>query len=302
VHDPWNKVAPARVTQGMTKPGISSARLLAAKASLVASAGGVAALGIARSEPWWLYLGGSAALALAAVGLGRRSVVAQVLARGTAWALCAPSLLATSLLLYYGWRPDLGILGLAATSALALRLARPMLHTETARAEFAPVVYRRWLLAGGVASVAAASACAIASVAGVADGEYAPAAAIFVLGASLLASAIAVVRMRGWGLLLGMANAVAVGIVAMFHRGDEAMSIGALAIPGLMFALPVLVRRAPAEAAPSAARSYPAELAAEPASRNVRVATAPSAGSLDQDLDEVPTEEADERREYARTA
>src|SRR5580704_9474859 len=72
------------------------ARRLAATASLVACAGGLAALGVSEQAPW--LFGGLSTLTLAAaVGLGQPSIVRQVLARGVAWAVLGPTLLASVL-------------------------------------------------------------------------------------------------------------------------------------------------------------------------------------------------------------
>jgi hypothetical protein len=226
----------------------SRVRIQAATTSLAACALGLATYAVA-SEP---LSNGAAAIAvgLAAFGLGRRSIVAQVLARGTAWAVCLMTLIASVDAAFRG-SFDPAFVALAAGSGLSLVLARPMLHTESARAAFAPVVHRRWLLAASVASVAGASFAAFVGtfLATSWIGDAADAAVWFALSTALVAAGVGVIRMRGWGLLLGMTTS-AVVIAWALALGGGAI-VGACAVPGLMFALPVLLRR---PARPIAAR------------------------------------------------
>jgi hypothetical protein len=206
---------------------ISRGRRLAGGALLVACGGGIAASAVHDGS--WLLGGVAAALSVAGVGLCRRSILVQVLARGTAWALLLPAFAASGA-------------ALAGASALALLLARPMLHTPIARAEFAPVAYRRWLLAGAVGSVAGAATAAAIGLESLSWGPASVGAGLLVLAASLLASAVGVARMRAWGVLLGMVTSVALLVVAAFLHDANAVLAGALAVPGMMFALPVVRR------------------------------------------------------------
>jgi hypothetical protein len=127
---------------------------------------------------------------------------------------------------------------LAAASGTALLLTRPLLHTREARAAFAPIAHRRWLLGGSIALSAAgfitAAVAAAASSVGVAA-----------LAASFFASAIAVVRMRAWGVFLGTATSLGLVVAGLFSLSSPA-SVGLLlaAAPALLGHLvPVLVAR-----------------------------------------------------------
>jgi hypothetical protein len=220
-------------------------RRLGASGSLAALPGWVAALTLphsARDTLLWFVLGG---LTAAAVGLSRVSVIVQVCSRAVAWLIFAPSVIATLVMLLFGGRSDLSLPGMALASGAALLLSRPALGTKEARAEFAPVAYRRWFLASSIVSVAAAALVALVAV-GSASWDHQWAASTFgllALSSSLLASAVGVLRMRGWGVLLGGATAVAALVTAVAMRGAEGAWLASFALPGVMFGLPVLASK-----------------------------------------------------------
>ena len=177
------------------------------------------------------------------MGLGRRSVLAQVLSRGVAWFVLTPMLVGVAASLVSGRLPDGYTAFFAATSAGALLLARPALHTEAARKEFSPVAYRRVFLAGAVASAMVATAVAISAAALMPEG-VGLGVGLAALAAALFASVIGVVRMRAWGVLLGGVTSV-VALVAALFSGQELVSIGLAlaALPGLLLASPLVAAR-----------------------------------------------------------
>lgn len=230
---------------------ISPMRRLAAAASFGSVAGVLVttAPDLLRLQMGWLLLGGVAAVS---VGLVVRSLVAQVFARAAAWLTFVPSLATSVVLGVYMLRESAGeaamaafpAAGVALGSGLALFLSRPMLHTEDARARFSPRVYRRWFLTGAMAS-AAASILSATTAFGIGGSALTAATAFGALAAALAGSAIGIVRMRAWGVLLGGATALALLVAACF-QGDAGMSIvlALAAVPALFFAiLPVMLAR-----------------------------------------------------------
>jgi hypothetical protein len=228
---------------------VGTARRVLASASLAASAAGLGSLAFDEghlSSPAVLVV--AAVVAAAAVGLGCRSVLVQVLSRGVAWFVLAPMLLGLVEALFRGHLPDAHVVFFATTSAAALLLARPALHTEAARAAFSPVAYRRVFLAGAVASTMTASAMAFFGLERLLWGLFSepvgPGLALVASAAVLLASAVGVLRMRAWGVLLGgLTSVAALGAALLF--GSSFLAIGLLltALPGLVLASPLLVAR-----------------------------------------------------------
>src|SRR5580658_8251657 len=110
-----------------------------ASASLAAVPAAIAVMASpsgARDVVLWLVLGG---LSVAAFGLSRVSVIAQVLSRGVAWLIFAPAAIATLVALVIRSMPSPSLVGLTLASGAALLLSRPALATKEARAAFAPV-------------------------------------------------------------------------------------------------------------------------------------------------------------------
>jgi hypothetical protein len=229
---------------------MSRTRRLAGPAALVATAGGLAAIAV-RDMHWveWGLLAFAGVVGAAGFGLGRRSTASQVLSRGTAWTVLAPTALVTGFSMFSG-HPDWSAAALAAGSGGALLLARPMLHSAEARAQFAPSSFRRWLLAGATASSAAGVMTGILALDSL---HWHPASAIALLGLSLslLASAVGVVRMRAWGILLGALTSFVTLVAAAVLHDPAGLALMLASIPGFMLLLPVLVakrERARAEA------------------------------------------------------
>lgn len=226
------------------KLDVRAADTVSLRRKIVASAAGASAAAVVAGAAFRPYgvneviFASSVVVALASLGISRRSLVAQVLSRGAFFLVLAPSLVITLSSAWHGhFAPWLAVL--AAASGTALLVSRPLLHTKEARAAFAPNAYRRWLLGGSIALCAAGYLSAAigleASAAGVAAGA---------LSASYFASAIAVVRMRAWGVLLGTATSIVLLL--------SAFVVPWLAVVGPLFAaapallghlLPVLLAR-----------------------------------------------------------
>jgi hypothetical protein len=229
---------------------VGTARRVLASASLAASAAGIGSLALEGgqlSSPAVLVVAG--VVGTAAVGLARRSLLHQVLSRGVAWVVLTPTLFGLAESISRQRLPDAHVLFFGATSAAALLLARPALHTAAARAEFSPVGYRRIFLAGAVASIMMASVLAFFALQILLRGAFfygltALALALMASTAALVAAAVGVLRMRAWGVLLGgLTSVVALG--GAFFTGDVfvAPALVLLAIPGLVLASPLLLAR-----------------------------------------------------------
>jgi hypothetical protein len=285
----WNKSARPRVAATMPESvAPSKLRRVAGSALLLGSAGVIAAAAVGEHSPW--TLGFVAALvAAAAVGISHRSVLIQFFSRGIAWFALTPTALAAILsIVDRDGSTEVVLLVLAAAMGGGLFLARPMLHTESARREFAPVRFRRLLMAGAVSSVATGIMTAFSGVF-LAVNHSAAGGLSLVLAGTMLASAHLVARMRSFGLILGMANAAAVCLtsIGLSFSGLSALWLAILALPGLLMAVPVLLR--------GRTRREPAHvglvtLAAEPAISGVRVAVDEQEAALCEELP-VPAEE-----------
>jgi hypothetical protein len=233
-----NKPPAARVPSSMAAAPLSPWRRLLASLSLGASAVG---LGWLAATDWllggWGMAGVTALVAAGAVGLSRRGVVTQVLSRGVAWVVLTPMFFAFADALRWGRWPAAGEVFFAASSGAALLLARPALHTQAARAEFAPYAHRRLFLAGAVASATAGLVAAMGAA-----GMHS-----FALGAlafALLASAVGVARMRAWGVLLGIVASVAsLGAALIVRDASEIVWLALAAAPGLMLGATVVAAR-----------------------------------------------------------
>jgi hypothetical protein len=270
-------------TQMPSKTAMSRGRRLAGPAALVATAGGLAAIAV-HDVHWieWGLLAYAGAVATAGIGLARRSMPLQVLSRATAWTVLAPSVLVTAFSLANGHTEWMAA-ALAATSGGALLLARPMLNTSEARAEFAPSSFRRWLLAGATASAGSGIVAGLLALDGL---HWHPAASIPLLALALaqLGSAVGVVRMRAWGILLGGLTSVVTLITALFMHDAAGLALALATLPGFMLILPVLIarrQRAKAEAASTYTR-VASHVSYDDAPSRVRVAD----GALDAFEDE----------------
>jgi hypothetical protein len=247
----------------------------------------------------WALLACAGVVGAAGVGLARRSMTAQVLSRGTAWTVLAPSALVTSFSLANG-HPDWTAAAFAAATGGALLLARPMLSTAEARAEFAPSSFRRWLFAGATASVTAGLVTGLFALEGL---RFHPASAIALgaLALSLLGSAVGVVKMRAWGILLGALTSIVTLLAAVAMHDAAGLVLALASLPGMMLVLPVVL--AQRERARAGARPFTrvsSEISHDELPSRVRVATEPVAAFDDEfEDDERVTAPAPEARAQA---
>lgn len=134
----------------------------------------------AAASSWWLLeaAGGvdfvpllvCAGMFAAAVGISRSSLLVQIVSRGVAWLVLGVSSIALAFMAQSGFHGThayfLGALTLviALGAGASLVLAHPALASNEARAQFAPVGYRRWFLASSTASAAAAAMTGLLAV------------------------------------------------------------------------------------------------------------------------------------------
>lgn len=224
---------------------ISRGRKIAVAAAMAGAASVVAHSALDRYTVEWDLLAFAVIMGMAGIGMTRRSLVPQIVSRAAAWVVLGPSLLIVLLSLNRHMTMDLRrVAALAAGTVVALLCARPMLHTKEAREAFAPKAFRRWFLAGSTAMAAIGFVTGAIALDVFAYHGF-KAAAFAALTASLFASAIAVVRMRGWGILLGALTSVVLLVSAGFmHRASESTALALAAAPSLLLhLLPVLVAR-----------------------------------------------------------
>lgn len=223
----------------MTAPAsVPVLRRVLASASLGAASVGLGVLAI-RNLPFggWDILGVAGLVAAGAVGLSRRGVVAQVLSRAVAWIVLAPMVFNLVASLHNRQRLDGMTLFFAATSAGSLLLARPALHTASARAEFAPAAHRRLFLAGAVASVMAGLVAGLNALPTMSW-------SMTLLAGALVAAGVGVARMRSWGVLLGLATSLVAVVGAFFARHElTALAFVLAAMPGAFLGATVLGAR-----------------------------------------------------------
>jgi hypothetical protein len=236
------QLGPSDIVARRLPPALPLVRRLLASASL----GSVAVWLISEAQWEGALLGVAGIVGAGAIAIGRRSVLCQVLGRGVAWCALAPASLAVAGGLSHGQPPNALVCFLAAAPCMALLLARPALHTAEARAKFAPLRYRRLFLAGAVASVMAGTSAGLYATAGLGWGAEHPITLGAALAASLalLASAVGVVRMRAWGVLLAIVTAAGSLVAALLSTGQWlSAAFWVTAMPGLLLALPLVLAR-----------------------------------------------------------
>jgi len=273
---------------------VSRIRRLAASTSVV---GGAAYLFFHARASGWLsseIIAFVALLGLAGVGLSRRGVLTQVLARGATWLLALPMLAMMIYAAFHGRTPDATVITLAASTGTGLFLARPMLHTEDARAEFAPVRFRRWLLGAGAMAIMTSLGTAMAAYEVLVAHQWSAGLYYLAMTASLIASAVSVVRMRAWGIFLGALTCVAALVPMLWtHDAFSRFLLGMTALPGALLVLPIVLARlgvgTRVDQAPETTRVRVAALA--DSSALIRPETSPRvsvAESLDEERAEAP--------------
>ena len=137
-----------------------------------------------------------------------------------------------------------------ALSAIGVGCSIRSFNTKEARAEFAPIAYRRTLLAGalvaggiGLSSAAQAicqSAQLLAGESSFAGEVWGPA----LLGIGYIGAAVGVLRMRAWGPLLAIATAIGAVLCALpVLREAHLLGLFTVCSPGLLLATPLLLAR-----------------------------------------------------------
>jgi len=197
---------------------------------------------------------------LAAIGVTRRSVLGQVAGRALAVIPAVP-LLYELLVKQHASAP---ILAIGGGAIAALALTRPLLHTDEARAEFAPIRFRRLFLAAATVAFTSGTLFSFASFESAAHGHVASAIGSALLGSSLLGTAVGIVRMRGWGVLLAVLSTVIAFTSAAFFGVPLAAALLAAA-PGFLVGGALATARLAPETAPLPARVASYEAAPEPA-------------------------------------
>ena len=191
----------------------------------------------------WRSLAFGTGLAAAAVGLTRKNVFAQILSRGLAWIVFAPASVVIAVELMKGRLMEPMLTGMGITTGLALFLARPMLDTDEARAQFAPDKFRRSFLAACTATMTIGLVTGMVAWEAMWNNHVLAGVGLAALGTSLLASAFGVLRMRGWGIALATLNAI-VSLVTGAIVGDAGgFAIAATALPGVLFLLPIALAK-----------------------------------------------------------
>ena len=136
-------------------------------------------------------------------------------------------------------------------------MTRRALHTPDAHQRFAPVAYRSWFLASTVATMTAVATLAVGSLVTFSLREPAIGLIFGTLSAGMGASAIAVARMRTWGVLLSWVTSATLLAWGGLLYGIGGLALSVLAAPGFMFGLPVLLSRLK-KASPAPPLSVPA--------------------------------------------
>ncbi len=227
---------------------------------------GLAAFGAAATTMWgygeyealahkpiaWGPFVVAAFVGAAAYGVGRASALSQVVSRGIAWAALAPAAVVLWLeATEHDGRVDAWTLVFTATLAFGLLVSRPLLHTERARRDFHPVAVRRSLLAGSIGSVAASMVAGFGALASY-DMHQKGATGLAAAALALGASAVGVVRMRTWGVLLGGLTSAALLVSSLSSHGELALLFALAAAPGAWVVTSVIFARLRPETRPLA--------------------------------------------------
>lgn len=220
---------------------ISFRRKLVGAAGALSAAGAITTMAI---RPWGVSkvgLASAAVVGLTALGVTRRSLVAQVLSRGALVLVLVPSLIEGVAALSHGHVVPTALV-LALSSGTALVATRPLLETRDAHAAFAPRAFRGWLLAGSIALAAAGLVASLLAFASFAVDTAS--LSLTALAVSYFASAIGVVRMRSWGVFLGGATSLVLLAMSLFLPWQSFVALWIAAMPALLcHTLPILIAR-----------------------------------------------------------
>jgi hypothetical protein len=225
---------------------VSPLRRVAAATTLGGAAVGLAVSGILEQDfrdLRWGLIGLAAVTGIASVALLRRTVLAQVMARGLSWLLFLPVAAGVVESLLEGRLPPAAPSALLASVGASLLLARPNLGTAEAHREFSPVAYRRTFMAGAIAAATVGLAAGAGWLGDLAFGDRAD-LWLGALSAAMLATTLGVVRMRAWGVVLGVVPSLAMAVEAVLHASNFTGTGYALAaLPGVLLAAPLLAAR-----------------------------------------------------------
>jgi len=225
---------------------VSPLRRVAAAVTLGGTAVGLAVSGVLEQDfrdLRWGLIGLGAVTGAASVALLRKSVLPQVMARGVSWLLFLPVAAGVLETLLDGRLPPAWPMAMLASVGASLLLARPNLNTPEASREFAPVAYRRTFLAGAIAAATVGLAAGAGWLGDLLFGGR-EAIGVGVLSAAMLASTLGVVRMRSWGVLLGVVTSLAMVVEAVLHANNfTGVGYALAALPGVLLAAPLLAAR-----------------------------------------------------------
>ncbi len=176
----------------------------------------------------------------------RRSAVAQTLARGGAWSVIFPGVTIAIMSATHGYAVSMHALWPSLLAGAALLVARPLLDDERARLTFAPIALRLWFLGAAAAAVGAGLATTELALAYLSThGLFKAGLALALLGTTLLASGIGLVKMRGWGIFAGALSAIlAVATGLSFGWYTLTWPLVATSIPGALMVATLLAARA----------------------------------------------------------
>lgn len=181
--------------------------------------------------------------AVGAFCLSRRSVSHQVLGQGIALTLAATH---AGALLVALRRPALFgsiTVMLAMLGLVAVFAGLPFWRSRVAQERFAPLVSRSAFLAGALGSVAVAARLSLTALRDLTQGQWYFALASTLLAAMLVAQATAVVRMRGWGVLLATATGASCVVPALVLRGGDSFLCALAVAASACLVVPVLAGR-----------------------------------------------------------
>ncbi|AKV02725.1 hypothetical protein AKJ09_09388 [Labilithrix luteola] len=162
---------------------------------------------------WPTAVVGLAVAGAGALSLVRRSLTSAVLARGAALSVLVPRLFVSGLSIFvHRQLPPGSVIALVALAAAGYLTSGPWVSRGRVARDFEPVAYRGLLLSGATATVATAFATAHLAIGAAYRMSPWPLAAFGAIAAMEFAAGFAVLRMRAWGVLLGVA--VSLGLVA----------------------------------------------------------------------------------------
>lgn len=245
----------------------------------------------------WPVVAIASGVGLAGVAISQKSLLLQIPARAAAWLMFVPTAIATVVLAAASRHVEWQLLGTAAGTGASLLLSYPMLSTPEAKQSFAPIGYRKTFLASAVASAAAAITAGFASIATAEAGNVGWSLGLGLLATASAAAGVGVLRMRGWGVLLGIATSFATvlgaAIAAAVADPGAGLALLALAIPGIVMSMPLVLAKLGSGTEPSRVRVDAATMASDGAASAVRMRVADTGAQTDAE-DDLATEVAAE--------